>query len=104
MIEYLKNKVDYIIIDSPPAGIIGDAEIYAQYADEVLLVTRQNFVLAEDINDTLDRFREQDVHILGVVLNGVRSIQSFASTSIGRYGKYGYGKYRNYAQNHRKGE
>lgn len=104
MLEYLKNKVDYIIIDSPPAGIIGDAEIYAQYADEVLLVTRQNFVLAEDINDTLDRFREQDVHILGVVLNGVRSIQSFASTSIGRYGKYGYGKYRNYAQNHRNGE
>lgn len=104
LLAYLKNKVDYIIIDSPPSGIIGDAELYGQYADETMVVTRQNFILAEDINDTLDRFREQNIHVLGVVLNGVRSIRSFASTAVGRYGKYGYGKYRNYAQKHRNGE
>ena len=103
--ELGRKYADYVIIDTPPAGILGDAEIFARYADEVLLVVRQNYIFSADINDTLDGFRGEDGNVLGVVLNGVKTFGS--STSLGRYGygrygKYGkYGKYGNYTRKQR---
>lgn len=95
MMEACKKYADYIIIDTPPVGLLGDAEIFAQNADAVLLVVRQNYMLADDINDALDDFRDNHAKILGVVLNGVQSFTSIVdSTAGGRYGKYGhYGNY-----------
>ena len=100
-----RKYADYVIIDTPPAGILGDAEVFARYADEVLLVVRQNYIFSADINDTLDGFRGEDGNVLGVVLNGVKTFGN--STSLGRYGygrygKYGkYGKYGNYTRKQR---
>ena len=95
MMEACKKYADYVIVDTPPAGLLGDAEIFAQSADAVLLVVRQNFMLAEDVNDILDDFRDNHSKILGVVLNGVQTFSGVVdSTAGGRYGKYGhYGNY-----------
>lgn len=96
LLEICRKTMDYIIIDSPPAGMMGDAEALAEYADAVMLVVKQNFILSEDINDVLDAFREHHSKVLGVVLNGVRNISSVpvANNYYGRYGRYGkYGKY-----------
>lgn len=95
MMDACRTYADYVIVDTPPAGLLGDAEIFAQSADAVLLVVRQNFMLAEDVNDILDDFRDNHSKILGVVLNGVQSFSGVVdSTAGGRYGKYGhYGNY-----------
>lgn len=94
-LEKCKESADFIIIDTPPTGVLGDAEIWGQYADAVLFVEKQNFVLAEDINTMLDKFRAQGSRILGVVMNGVQSFGSIAGATVGRYsGRYGdYGNY-----------
>ena len=96
--EFLKKcreSADFIIIDTPPTGVLGDAEIWGQYADAVLFVEKQNFVLAEDINTMLDKFRAQGSRILGVVMNSVQSFGGIAGATVGRYsGRYGdYGNY-----------
>lgn len=102
LLETCKKLADYVIIDTPPVGILGDAEIYAQYADAVLLVVRQNFVYAEDINDALDRFRGAKCRVLGVVLNGVQTLSGFTSSAVGRYSsRYGYGRYGKYGKRQR---
>lgn len=90
-----KESADYVIIDTPPAGVLGDAELWGQYADAVVFVERQNFVLAEDINTMLDKFRAQKSKILGVVLNSVQSFGTIAGSTVGKYyGRYGdYGNY-----------
>lgn len=88
-----RNYMDYVIIDSPPAGLIGDAEALAVYSDAVLLVTKQNDMLAEDINDVLDGFREHHSTVLGVVLNGVRSFSGLPGSGRYSYGYDGYGSY-----------
>ena len=43
----------------------------------------------------LDKFRSQNIRVLGVVLNGVQSFGSIAGATVGRYsGRYGdYGNY-----------
>ena len=90
-----RESADFVIIDTPPAGVLGDAELWGQYADTVLFVERQNFVLAEDVNTVLDKFRAQKSKVLGVVLNSVQSFGTIAGSTVGRYyGRYGdYGNY-----------
>lgn len=97
LLDACKRTMDYVVIDTPPAGLIGDAEVLASQADAVMVVTKQNFIHAEDINDVLDSFREHHSKVLGVVLNGARTIES---TPVGGYyGGYGrYGKYGNYGK------
>lgn len=97
LIDACRKLVDYVVIDTPPVGIVADAEIYARYADEVCLVVRQNFILAEDINDALDCFRDAGCRVLGVVLNRVQSFGTLTNETVGRYtSRYGYGRYGKY--------
>lgn len=95
-----RKFVDYVIIDTPPAGIIGDAQIFAHCADAVMIVAKQNYMLAEDINEVMDDFRDKEGKVLGVVLNGVRSFSGLVDSPVGHYyGKYSkYGRYGNYGR------
>lgn len=96
LITKCKTLADYVIIDSPPAGLLGDAEVIAQSAGTVLVVAKQNYMLAEDINDVLDTFRMHHSTVLGVVLNSVVTYAEFSGNST-YYGKYG--KYAKYTRN-----
>ena len=99
-IENVRDMFDYVIIDTPPAGIIGDAQIFAHCADAVMIVSKQNYMLAEDINEVMDAFRDKEGKVLGVVLNGVRSFSGLVDSPVGHYyGKYSkYGRYGNYGR------
>lgn len=98
LINLCKEQMDYIIIDSPPTGLMGDAEALTGCADAVMMTVRQNFVFSEDINDALDSFREHHSKVLGVVLNSAKSLPIYGSSRYhGHYGKYG--NYGNYAKN-----
>ena len=98
LVEKCRKVVDYVIIDTPPVGLIGDAQIFSRCADAVMIVARQNYMLAEDINEALDDFRDNDSKVLGVVLNGARVISRLVDSPVGHYyGKYSrYGRYGNY--------
>lgn len=95
LLDVCSRTMDYVLIDTPPAGLMGDAEVIAGYADAVMLVVKQNFMPAEDVNDILDSFRDHHAKVLGVVLNGVRTLDSAPGGNYyGTYGHYGrYGRY-----------
>lgn len=102
-LDLYRGKADYIIIDTPPTAVLGDAELWGACADAVLFVERQNFIRAVDINTLMDKFREEGVQILGVVMNSVMTISSFVGAGAGRYGGY-YGRYGKYADRHEGSE
>ena len=102
-LQRCKESADFIIVDTPPTAVLGDAELWGQHADAVLFVERQNFIYAEDINTMLDKFRGQDTKILGVVLNGVQSFGRVVSSTVGRYSSR-YGEYGNYGRRHKESE
>ncbi|MEE1087305.1 MAG: polysaccharide biosynthesis tyrosine autokinase [Schaedlerella sp.] len=98
LLKECREKADIIIIDTPPAGVLADAQILGQHADGILFVARQNFIVAEEINEILDDLRDSQIKILGVVLNGVQSFSNILGVNINsQYGKYeqysNYGKY-----------
>lgn len=95
ILDVLREKMDYVIIDSPPTGLMGDAEALAGSSDAVMLTVKQNYIYSKDINDVLDSFREHHSEVLGVVLNSARTLPGFGNSRFrGQYGHYGnYGHY-----------
>jgi Mrp family chromosome partitioning ATPase len=43
LIEELEKIGDYIILDTPPVGLVSDALELVQYCDVTLYIIRQNF-------------------------------------------------------------
>lgn len=71
LMETLEENYDYIIIDSPPVGIITDAAILSTMADGVLLVTRTKSTKKDQIKSAIDNIDSVGSKIIGVVLTFV---------------------------------
>lgn len=69
----LKEQFDFIVIDTPPAGLIVDAEIVSSIADAVLMVVRQDYVRVTDINDQIENLSK--AYFAGCIFNGIREFK-----------------------------
>ena len=88
--ETMKDEYDYILVDTPPTGLISDAMYISQACDAVVYVVSQDVVKVSRIRSNIDNLMSTDVRILGCVLNGATN--GFGSYGYG-YGGYGYGGY-----------
>ncbi|MCX8479981.1 MAG: polysaccharide biosynthesis tyrosine autokinase [Chitinophagales bacterium] len=91
----LKEKFDVIILDTPPLGLVGDAEIILPYVDLSLLIIRQNFSHKEIFKEVVNSFTDEKVSgSKALIFNGI--IPKFKAGYRSKYGyKYGY-KYGGY--------
>lgn len=89
-IERISKRMDYVILDTPPIGIVRDSEIIAGVTDAAVIVIRQDEVRAAEINDAVDLLDDTGVSVLGGVLNREKGA-SVSSGNRGRYGRYYYG-------------
>lgn len=71
MLVELKEKYDFVIIDTPSMIEYIDSTIIARESDAVLLVIQENNVKTKIAEKGLERFREAKCEVLGVVLNRV---------------------------------
>ena len=92
LIEELKKKYDYIILDTPPVGLVSDALELAQYCDVTLYIVRQNFTKKEMITLLNNRVKRGELNNTSIILNGLENKAKYG-TGYG-YG-YGYGAYAN---------
>ncbi|MDO5047846.1 MAG: CpsD/CapB family tyrosine-protein kinase [Anaerococcus sp.] len=81
LIEEVEDQYDYIIIDTPPTGIITDAAIVSTLADGVLLVARSKYTKKEQINQAIENIKNVGSRIIGVVM-------TFAESSKNTYPDY----------------
>lgn len=86
LLSEVKERFDYVIIDTAPVGPVADTFLLKDYADATVYVVRQNktqrmfLKMIEEINRS-KRFKN-----LCIVFNGIKK-KGFA------YGAYGYGNY-----------
>lgn len=90
VLKLLRSKLDFIIIDTPPAGILSDAVTISKYVDAAIYVVRQDLASSTQIFDSIQSLETDGVRILGCVLN-----QTQAGTTQSGYGSkyansYGY--------------
>ena len=88
LITELKKKYDYIILDTPPVGLVSDALELAQFCDVTLYIVRQNFTKKDMITLLNNRVKRGELDHASIVLNGFANKAKYG-TGYG-YG-YGYG-------------
>ncbi len=79
------DTVDWIILDSPPVGLLSDGHLLSRMADAVILVVRAAHTAHSDIQRAIDSLGRQ--RIAGVVLNQVEK----KTTDRYTYSYKGYG-------------
>ncbi|MBM3428214.1 MAG: polysaccharide biosynthesis tyrosine autokinase, partial [Bacteroidetes bacterium] len=88
LIAELRTQYDYILIDTPPLGLISDAEIMADHADLSLFVVRHDHSLKEAVGKILGPINaDSKFWPSAIVFNGLKG------RGMSRYsdGGYGYG-------------
>lgn len=99
LLRYLRERFDYIVIDSSPMQLVADAEVIAERADASVLVVREHLMPTDAIREALDALRDSKAAPIGCVLNDSRGViggelggYQYGSDYGYRYGT-GYGKY-----------
>ena len=84
LFDRLEPLFDWIIVDSPPAALVSDASLLANYCDGVLLVLRSNATPVDAARRAAQEFPGEK--LLGTVLNGMQP-------GLSPYAQYYYATY-----------
>lgn len=94
MMNILRRYYDYVIVDTPPIGLVIDAAIISQKCDASILVAESGSVKRKALQKAKEQLEQTGTPFLGVILNKY-------DVSSDRYGAYGaYGNYGNYGKKH----
>ncbi len=89
LLDQLKQQYDYILIDTAPLGLVTDAFLMGEHADQCIIAVRHAVTNKGFLQLVEETYQAKRLPNLGIVLNGVKA--------NGRYGGYGgYGAYGGY--------
>ncbi len=94
MIEELKERFDYVIIDSAPVGLISDALLVEKYADITLYILRQNYTFKKQLNIPNELTETGKLKKTYLVVNDIVPVKGGYGYGYG----YGYGSYGSYGE------
>lgn len=73
MFTILKEKFDYIIVDSAPVGVVSDIYPIAKMAEAVLIIVRHNHTKKNVLSAALSELQMDGLHGLSLLMNDIRS-------------------------------
>lgn len=90
LMSMVREQYDYVIVDSPPIGLVIDAAIIAQHCDGTILITEAGAIKRKFVLKAKEQLEQSGTQFLGVILNKV----DIKNDNYGAYGGYGaYGQY-----------
>lgn len=105
MLEKAREEFDYIIIDTPPIGVVIDAAVIAKQCDGSIFITASDSISRNVARSMVEQLRAANKNILGCVITkadiGRGKYYYSRSPYYGKrgsyygygYGGYGYGSY-----------
>jgi len=97
VIDSLKKKYDFIIIDLPPVNIVTDALVTKDYVDGLVVTIRQNYSNKREVTACVNSVEFLQANLVGFIFDNVNEDRSYYAPKIGykKYYSYGhrYGKY-----------
>ena len=118
IINLLKEKYDYIMIDTAPVGLVTDTLQIARVANTSIYMCRADYTPKSSFNLINALANEKKFPNMAIVLNGIDMSKRkysyyYGYGGYGKYGRYGrasygtsygqygnYGNYGNYANSH----
>jgi capsular exopolysaccharide synthesis family protein len=95
-IETARNRYDYVVIDTPPMGIVADALTLITYADHTLFLVRQNYTPKVLLRTVEEYYQTGRLKNVSIILNDI-----YKSGPGYGYG-YGYGYGHGYGYGYEK--
>jgi capsular exopolysaccharide synthesis family protein len=71
LLTKLKERYDFILLDSPPVGAVADALLLSRMVDSVLFVVRAGVTPRAAAREARQRLAQVKARVIGVVINGV---------------------------------
>lgn len=93
--EFVKRTLeeyDYVIFDSAPILSVVDPAIISREMGATFLVVKAGENTLHDVGAAINRFKQSEVEIQGVLLNGLKP-KALGQYGYGNYTYYGYGEY-----------
>ncbi len=98
-ISSLREKMDFVIIDTPPTSASADVFSFSQFIDSTLLVVRTDRVPVRDINDAILAIGDTGGSLSGCILNNVyKPFTLMGQMGTDETGYAGYGNYYGYSK------
>ena len=94
LLKVLRKNYDYVIVDTPPCGMLSDASAIARMTDGAVMVVRQDSARIDRILNGVENIADTGVNLIGYVLNGTE----MGITGYGYGYGYGYGHYGYYGK------
>lgn len=91
MIAQLRERYEYIIIDTVPYGMVADVQIISRVADMCIYVIREGLMDRRRLHEIEELYASGKLPRMSVLLNDVRYKHAGYGYGYGYYG-YGYGK------------
>jgi capsular exopolysaccharide synthesis family protein len=87
LLEYLRKRYDWVLIDTPPIGSVTDPIIIASMVDAVLFVIKHNFVDKRIVKNSIAALVKVNANPMGAVLNDLdlKKMSYYAYQNYYRY-------------------
>jgi polysaccharide biosynthesis transport protein len=72
LMETLRERYDYVVIDSPPLLPVADASVLATHADGLVLIARYGKVTRAQVASSIEQLKRVDARVFGAVINAAR--------------------------------
>jgi capsular exopolysaccharide synthesis family protein len=94
MIAALKKEYDYIIIDSPPIGVVTDGLLLRPHMTNMLYVVRHKKTRKDSLKMTEELYQQGEFPNPGIIINDIE-VSRRSQAYGGYHSGYGYGYYLN---------
>jgi len=102
MMDELKKKFDYVILDTPPYSLVTDSSLLGIYADVNIVVLRHSFTFKFVLKELNKKIRENTSGgLYTTVINRVGEGRSYMKYK--NYKNYGFSEYFDAPERRRKG-
>ena len=89
LINEVKNNYNFIVIDTPPIGLVTDAQILMNKSDINLILIRQDYTAKSMVVNIEDIINKSNINNVSFILNDVK----YKKNNYGYAYGYGYGYY-----------
>ena len=85
LLQELSKEYDYILIDTPPIGLVSDALLLRNLVDNILVVVRHKYTHKGMVKQLDRMYQDKELDRASIIFNGVKQGKGYG------YGAYQYG-------------
>ncbi len=89
LLEKARQEYDYVILDTPPLGLVSDFLVLLKYTDYNIYIVRHRLTERAGLSKINELYNSNRLRDVGILINGARALSAYGYSD--KTYKYGYG-------------